>query len=121
MKKPYKPSQCKGDKSLFTGNVVLRMPAYEERMELLCDAELLDLADEEGQTKGDKKKQLKSMLQLVKASYAFYEKVEIKRRSDSKEYKKLDDLRFNSECAEILQDVAMYLINGGGSTVEGKL
>lgn len=120
MKKPYKPLACKGEKAKFSGDVVLRMPAYEERMEILCEADFLDLTDESGSVSGSRKQQVQAMLKLVKASYAFYEKVDIKRKSDGKEFKKLEDLRFDSECAEILQDVANYLLQGGGSKVEGK-
>lgn len=120
MKQPYKPLPCQGDKAEFSGNVVLRLPAYEERMEIMVECDFLDMTSEEGKVTGSKKQQVKSMLKLVKASYEFYEKVDIKRKSDGKAFKSLEDLRYDHSCAEILQDVANWLLNGGGSKVEGK-
>lgn len=113
----YVPNPCKGDKAKFEGSVVMKAPSYEERVELMLDANFSEFVnakiDDMDNLKQDKTKFLKCMLQLVKKSYDYYVKVDIKEKGGKKtHYKSLDDLRYHKECADILQDVAMQLVNG---------
>lgn len=109
MHKTYTPGPCKGDDAQYEGQVVLKVPAYEERLEMIADhPEIL----EQGKGGEDPISRMRTVLAMVKWSYNFYEKVDLKRRSDGHSYKCLDDLRFDMGCQGIIQDVAVKLAQG---------
>jgi hypothetical protein len=48
---------------------------------------------------------------MVKASKAKYKKVELKRLSDGKEFKSIDEIWVDASCRSILSDVASQLFS----------
>lgn len=130
MNQTYTPEPCidsldkdgKEVKALFQGEVVLRIPAYEERLEIVASTpEILEVQDlDEGQLKKLSAKerseqqvlQMKALIGAVKWSYNFYEKIDITRKKDKKKYGKIDDLKYDNECAAILNDIALKLTRG---------
>lgn len=111
----YTPAPCMGDDAKFKGEIVLKLPAYEERLEMLADhPELL----EDSQQSGSKKKQnmsalqMKTVLAMVKWSYNYYNKVDLVRLADKKKFTSLDDLRYSNDTQAIIQDVAVKLAQG---------
>jgi len=105
----YTPGPCTGENAAYEGQVVLKMPAYEERLEMLADhPQILEQA-ENGENSASK---MKTVLAMVKWSYKYYEKVEIKRLSDGHKFDSLDSLRFDTGCQHIIQDIAIKLSQG---------
>lgn len=108
----YTPAPCKGDKAEFSGQVILNVPSYEERMEIMLEADMLSVSQDEAGV--DKAKSLKMMMEMVKASYRFYKKVDITHKPSKTKFDSLDDLRYSPKGAAILNDVATYLLNADG-------
>lgn len=111
----YKPEPCidgKKKKAEFTGEVVLRAPAYEERLEMLSSDPDLVNAISGNAGEADVSSNLKSLLALAKWSYGFYVKVDIKRNECGTVFDNLDKLRFDARAQGILQDVALKLSQG---------
>lgn len=109
----YTPKLCQGEGALFDGHVLLKVPSYEDRLEML--AEYPDLINEENEAESDKKISkagMKTMLTMIRWSYQFYLEVKITRLSDKQKFKSLDDLRYSSDCQGIIQDVATNLSKG---------
>ena len=114
--KTYTPTPCEGDEALFKGEVVLRLPSYDERMDLLIDNPDF-FADED--TPKPKKKSAKMQIEdlkksraVCKWSYQFYKKVDIKRKSDGYHFKSLVDLKASTDCVSIIADIANRLSIG---------
>ena len=111
----YTPAPCKVEDSKFKGEVVLKVPAYEERLEMLADhPEILESAEESSSKKNKKVsgKDLKVMLAMIKWSYKFYHKVDITRKRDGARIESLDGLRYDKDCQDIIQDIATRLSQG---------
>jgi len=111
MNTEYTPKPCTGNDAKFKGSVVLRVPTIDERLEYMADAEVPDASDLEAGNV-DQKQAVRSQLKLMKLSYDHYVKVDIKRVKDKKHYQEVDDLRYDSECQSILQDVANKIVAG---------
>lgn len=114
MKATYKPRPCReseGTKPEYTGDVVLLFPTYDERMEFIIDhPEVEDFDKEPDETDKELKLiRMKFMLEAVKWSYKYYEKVDIVRVRDKKQYKSLDDLKYDPSAQIILIDIATAL------------
>lgn len=107
----YKPNVCKGDNPLYTGQVIVRVPSYEERTELMLEADVIDNPEE---LKKDKRASLRAMAKLVKASYDYYKRVDITHVETSTKFKSVDDLRYSPLGSLILQEVATYLLRADG-------
>lgn len=101
-------------KATFSGTVVLRKPYYEERLELSANPDVIDMINQE--KKDDDKKmtpgQMKTVISMVKWSYPFYVKVDLKRLKDGAHFESLEMLRYDPTCGPILQDIAMKLSYG---------
>lgn len=115
--KAYEPGPCSGDDALFSGEVVLRLPNYDERMDLLIDnPDFFDEVEEPKKNRSESKMQKHSNLKKARAlsqwSYQFYKKVDIKRKSDGYHFKSLEDLKTSNDCAGIIADVANRLSMG---------
>jgi len=113
--KTYRPTPCEGDDAKFDGEVVLRLPTYDERMDLLMDNP--DFFDDVEDSKEDSGKKvvvsnLKKSLAVSRWSYKFYKKVDIKRKSDGFHFKSLEDLQSSTDCTAIIADVANRLSRG---------
>lgn len=107
----YKPEPCKGEGALFSGQVVVSVPSYEERMELMLEADMLDNEDVKNIGKNEA---ARMMLKMVKASYPFYERVDVTHKESKQHYKSVDDLRYSPNAGAILNDVATYLLKADG-------
>lgn len=109
--KTYTPKPCEGDDSLFEGQVVLALPSYDERMDLLIDnPSFFDDVEPSGSMK--RLEDLKKSRAVSKWSYQFYRKVDIKRKSDGFHFKSLEDLQRSNDCTAIIADVANRLSVG---------
>ena len=109
MNTEYVPKQCEGKDAKFKGSVVLRVPTVDERLEYMAESEIPDVKDNESL---DQKAAVRSQLKLMKYSYEHYVKVDITRIIDKKKYSSVEDLRYDSECQSILQDIANKVVAG---------
>jgi hypothetical protein len=103
----YVPKACRGKEAIFTGEVVIKIPSFEDRIDLMT-------ASEAGQKKQDEMSQIELLQQtkkLVQASYPFYVKVDITHKATKKHFASADELRYSAKTSEILSDVAAYLLN----------
>lgn len=114
MNKIFTPKACQGDKAEFKGDVILKLPAYDERLDMLLETDLMAATEKsEGEgSAGKNRDYLLALSKLVKISYPFYQKVNITRKSDKKVYKSVDDLKYDPSASTILQEVAMELAAG---------
>lgn len=114
MNKIFTPKSCQGDKAEFKGDVVLRLPAYDERLEMMLESDLMAAVEsaKDGGDTSKNKSYLLALSKLVKISYPFYQKVNITRKSDKKAYKSIEDLKYDPSCVGILQEIAMELAAG---------
>lgn len=107
----YKPKPCQGDDSIFTGEVVLKLPTYDESLEFLDNNP--EIGDEVAEDDPDKaSKGVKRMLVMAKWCYQFIHKVDIKRKSDGKHFTSLSELKVSKDCRPIIQDIALQLASG---------
>ena len=68
----FKPEACQGKDAKFKGEVVLKQPSYEERLEIAGDESMQLASSSESQAE-----KLKGVIALTKWSYQFYKKVVI--------------------------------------------
>lgn len=107
LNKRYVPKACQGEDAAFTGEVILKMPSFEDRIDLMSASDLGGKPQEE-MTQIELLQQTKA---LVQASYPFYVKVDITHKETKKHFASADDLRYSAKTAEILSDVAAHLLN----------
>lgn len=101
-------------KATFSGSVVLRKPSFEERLELSANPDVVDMINNSDNQKEKKitPQQMKTIISMVKWSYKFFEKVDLKRLKDGVHFQNLDELRLDPTGGPILQDIAMKLSYG---------
>ena len=105
--KIYVPRVCKGDEPTFSGEIVMRVPSYEERIDIMLESGTVDLADDHAKSKRD---MLSMTRKLVVSSYPFYVKVDLTHIKTKKHFKSVDDLKYSAKTAEILNEVATWLL-----------
>lgn len=108
----YTPKPCQGEKALFEGHVVLKVPSYEQRLEMLAaHPEIIDESqnDDNGKLTAAG---MTTMLSMIKWSYQFYSDVKISRLDDKQKFKSLSDLKHSADCQGIIQDIATNLSKG---------
>lgn len=108
----YVPKDAKGDEKKFEGHVELRMPLFEERLELV---EKMGLeTDDDGKVKfsEEKKSKISFLVGLLKAARPFYVSVNLKRLSDGAVFESYEDLSSDSDCQGIITEVAGVVMNG---------
>lgn len=104
----YKPTQ-----ENISGEIVLRMPLYEERIEFLDE---LNILDKENKVDEEKKKSFKTFGKMLKIARNFYESVDITRlKADGStvNHKTYEDISSDPACADIIREIATSMINGG--------
>ena len=105
----FVPKPCK-EAQEFTGHVVMRVPLFDERYEII-DQMGLQLDNETGELKMADLNSFAAIRKMVTASLKFYISVDIK-HSDGREFKSKDDLLSDPDCDAILIDVAMNISRG---------
>lgn len=105
----YVPKQC-NDGEDFSGYVLVRVPLFDERYEII-DQMGLKADAETGEVKANDLSSFKAIRNLVAASHKFYKEVNIKHK-DGREFKSLEDLLSDSDCDAILMDVAGAVSRG---------
>lgn len=93
----------------FSGHIILRVPDFDERMQLLEDIGLE--INDAGQGAIPEDNKLKVMRRLVKATQAYYKEVDMK-HVDGTEYKSFEDLSFDLQAQPILMEVAKLMQEG---------
>lgn len=106
----YVPKACKGDSPVFTGEVELRLPTFDEKFDLL-DAAGVEIGDD-GKVELSGSKRIKIIRQLVRLTKDYYVAVSLKRLDDESELKSYDDLQCDSDAHEILGEVALEIMHG---------
>lgn len=106
----YEPSSCKGDKPTWKGQVVLKVPAWDETLEFSeANMDLMPKAEGDEQ---EQKSNVKLMRNMLIWSYKFYKKVDLVRLSDGKKVDSLELLKCIKDGQPVLQDCATKLIHG---------
>ena len=108
----YVPSQCKGDDATFKGCVVLKTPSIEERMEFMIKMADYDNPTEDEPTIKRQAALIKKSLEMMKMSYQYYVKIDLKRIKDDKKFKTLDEMRYDPDCQRILQEISGKIVEG---------
>lgn len=102
------PKDCQGENPKFEGFVEIEPLGFDEAMNVLIDS---GVNPSQLSGEANSSNQLKTLVAMVKASKAKYKKVELKRLSDGKEFKSIDEIWVDSSCRSILSDVASQLFS----------
>lgn len=108
----FEPSACQGDKPTWKGQIVLRVPAWDETLEFTENNYEFMASSMEGKKKPDALVNMKLMRAMLVWSYQFYKKVDLERIADKKKVQSLDTLRRIKDGQQILQEVASKLVQG---------
>ncbi len=108
----YTPAVCKkveDQEPTFTGTLKLKVPNFDERYQFIEDAGL-DVGDDGGlQKKGGNFAIIRN---LVKASEKFYISVDLARISDGKKFTSFQEMTMDSDCDEVLIEIAKEIRSG---------
>lgn len=110
MKQKIIPELCKQLDSDYEGYVVMRMPDYDERIELSesCSVAREDGDEEVPQTRVEK---LKFMRNLVKRLPEFIVELKITRKSDGYVFDSIDGpMKYDSDMASVISELAGTLV-----------
>lgn len=105
----FVPNECKGDDPKFTGHIMLRVPNFDEKWELL-EGMGLELTPD-GQVDLSKTKSFSFVRKCVSSSKPFFAEVAIKSKEGT-EYKTFDDLSNDDETHGILMNAALATVSG---------
>lgn len=98
-----------GPEPTLSGHVVLRVPSFDERMQLLEDIGLQ--INEQGVGTIPEENKLKMTRKLVAATEPYYVEVDMK-HVDGSEYKSFDDLSHDLVAQPVLMEVAHLMQTG---------
>lgn len=103
------PLVCREENSLLQGTVTIEVPSFDQKYQYMeeCNFDV----SESGDIKTSKQ-QLKAIRKMVALSEKHYNKVNIKRKSDGKEFNSFEDLTYDSDCDSILIEMAGKLMSG---------
>ena len=101
------PAVCKpdekGNEPKWEGYVVMRMPTFDERFEVM--EELSEAAEA-------KMSELKMIRKLVKASQKFYAEVALKHKESGEECKSFDDMQYHESLYPALGELGRFVTEG---------
>lgn len=109
MQVKYIPEVCKGEGATFEGSLEIKVPSFDQKYQYIEDAGF-ELG-EDGAVAGGMKN-MKAIRAMVRFSKDHYVNVDLKRKSDGKEFKSFDDMQYDSDCDSILIEVAGKLMHG---------
>jgi hypothetical protein len=92
----YVPKKVKEGK--WEGSVTVRLLGFDEHYDLVQSVSGLD--------------GLQRVKELVKKTAGNWLRVELKRKSDGREFKSFEDLEYGADCHLVRSDVATGLVNG---------
>ena len=105
------PSICKGDEALFSGEVELRLPTFDEKFEYL-EKTGIEFDDGGLVEVGTTPNKIKFIREIVKLSEKHYIRVSLKDLNSNEEFKSFEDLQYCTEAHPLLMEVATALLNG---------
>lgn len=100
------PQICKDGQ--YEGHVVMRMPDYDQRLEITEEC-----ADDD-ESEGEQKQTLKSKLRFIRKVAAklpqYIESVEIKRLSDGFVFSSFDQMKYDTDMGQVISELAGVLV-----------
>jgi hypothetical protein len=107
----YVPEACKGESPKFSGEVELRVPSYDEKLEMF------ELSGMEFNSNGKVELSstscnIKILRAMIKHSEKFYQSVSLKKLSSGQELKSFEDLQYDSDGPSVLIEIASSLGKG---------
>jgi hypothetical protein len=104
----YKP-----DQEGFSGEIKLRMPLYEERIDFM-DRMNIGVDENNNMKYGQNENPLKTFSSMIKIAREFYVSVDVKHESSGiiTDYKTYEDLSCDPKASAIIRDVAMLIFKG---------
>lgn len=107
----YVPSVCKGDNPTFSGFIELRLPTFDEKYEYL-ETSGISVGESGEINSGNTISQMAVIRKFVKQSAKHYQSVSLKKIATEEAFESFDDMQYDSDCHQILIEVATQLING---------
>lgn len=104
----YVPKPCQ-EGGEFEGHVMVRVPLFDERYEMLDQMGLK--VEASGEVNAKDISAFASLRKMVAASLKFYQSVDIKHK-DGREFKSVEDLQSDPDCDAILMDVSSAVTRG---------
>lgn len=97
----------------FSGEVKLRMPLYEERIEFM-DRMNISLDENNNVKYSSDESPLKTFSNMIKIARDFYVSVDVRREKDGalREYKTYEDLSCDHDASFIIREIAMLVFKG---------
>jgi len=106
----FVPSLCKGENPKMSGEVVLRLPTFNERMRYMKESGFK--LSEKGEVEmGAANEKLDFLAKLVEISAGHYVSVSLK-NSKGEEIKSYEDMQYDEECSTVLMEIGGLLLNG---------
>lgn len=107
MEVTFTPAICNGEEADFSGQITMKMPTYDERLEIY---EALGL-DFDGQVNEQAKSKGITLMRIVAKKLPQYIiKVDIKRKADGFHFDSLEKLQYDSDMVSVLQECSFKLI-----------
>jgi len=88
----------------FEGTVILKVPKYTERLQFMKTCNF--------GSKVEDGVNYDSMIEMIKIAKDHITKVELKRKEDGQEFTTVDDLEYDSEGSEILNELGTKILGG---------
>ncbi len=107
----YVPAACRGDGRKFDGFITLNPVSFEQKYDYLDELKL-KIGEDGKIDMGDTSDKLRHMKNLVRIAKTHFVSVDIKKLSDGEEFKTYEDLSYDSDCHDMLLEVAGTLLNG---------
>ncbi len=105
----YKPQLQKDDKPVFSGEVVIQLPRYAERMMLLKSINFKASGDGKVDFAGD---QIDSLVRMIGIAEKHVLSVNVTRVEDGYEFKSIEDLEYDKDGSELINEIANVVISG---------
>lgn len=106
----FTPEICSGDTAEYSGQIVMKMPTYIERLEIY-ESQGLDLSGGKEGIESEAKKKGLSMLKHAASQLPKYVmSVDIIRKSDGFKFDSLELLSYDSDLGPVMQECALKLV-----------
>lgn len=109
LKAKFIPTLCKED-SEFSGHIILRLPSFTERMNIIEESSLS--LDDSGEVSGDKNKMIKSITKIIELIKDNYLVVDVTHKPTGHKIDSYIKLASFPGCENILTEVAQKFMGG---------
>lgn len=107
----FVPSICKGDDAKWEGEVVLRLPTFDEKFDYI-DQMNVEFTDDGSVEISKSTERMRQVRKMVSLSEKHYVSVKLKAKDGSSEANSFEEMQYEQDLHEVLIEIGSKILHG---------